>query len=118
MALQRAVYRPRDAEHTVPHPVVAEHLEAFLGAVAEAGSGAGLPQFVEREFREFLTCGVFDHGVARFRCEGCAREHLPLASKALGDGKLEFSLGFDNGNRPGMRGSVRFVASEWNKWNK
>jgi hypothetical protein len=48
------VYRPRDAEHTVLHQVVAEHLEAFLGAVAEAGDGAGLPQFVEREFREFL----------------------------------------------------------------
>jgi len=66
------VYRPRDAEHTVLHQVVALHLEAFLGAVAEAGDGAGLPQFVEREFREFLRCGVFEGGVARFRCEGCA----------------------------------------------
>jgi len=82
MALQRAVYRPRDAEHTVLHQVIAEHLEAFLRAVAEAGNGAGLPQFVEREFREFLTCGVFEHGVARFRCEGCAREHLvPFSCK-------------------------------------
>ena len=72
MALQRAAYRPRDAEHTVLHQVVAEHLEA----VAAAGDGAGLPQFVEREFRKFLTCGVAEHGVARFRCEGCAREHL------------------------------------------
>ena len=60
------MYRPRDAEHTVLHQVVALHLEAFLGAVAEAGDGAGLPQFVEREFREFLTCGVLEHGVARF----------------------------------------------------
>src|SRR5262249_49337416 len=34
------------------------------------------PQFVEREFREFLMCGVFEHGVSRFQCEGCAREHL------------------------------------------
>jgi hypothetical protein len=34
---------------------VSEHLEAFLGAVAEAGDGSSLPQFVEREFREFLT---------------------------------------------------------------
>jgi len=66
----------------VLHQVVAEHLEAFLGAVATAGDGAGLPQFVEREFREFLTCGVFEHGVARFRCEGCAREHLlPFSCK-------------------------------------
>jgi hypothetical protein len=76
------VYRPRDAEHTVLHQVVALHLEAFLGAVAEAGDGAGLPQFVEREFREFLTCGVLEHGVARFQCEGCAREHLvPFSCK-------------------------------------
>ena len=76
MALQRGVYRSRDAEHAVLHQVIAEHLEVFLRAVAEAGDGAGLPQFVEREFREFLTCGVFEHGVARFRCEGCGREHL------------------------------------------
>ena len=70
------VYRPRDAEHTVLHQVIALHLEAFLEAVAEAGDGAGLPQFVEREFREFLLCGVFEAGVARFQCDGCAREHL------------------------------------------
>jgi hypothetical protein len=54
------VYRARDAEHTVLHQVIALHLKAFLEAVAEAGDGAGLPQFVEREFREFLTCGVFE----------------------------------------------------------
>src|SRR3970282_1359375 len=76
------VYRPRDAEHTVLHQVIAEHLEAFLAAVAAAGDGAGLPQFVEREFREALTCGVFEHGVARFRWEGCGREHLvPFSCK-------------------------------------
>jgi hypothetical protein len=76
------VYRPRDVEHTVLHQVVATHLEAFLGAVVEAGDGAGLPQFVEREFREFLLCGVLEGGVARFRCEGCGREHLlPFSCK-------------------------------------
>jgi hypothetical protein len=79
------LYRPRDAAHTVLHQVVAQHLEAFLGAVAEAGDGAGLPQFVEREFREFLLCGVYEAGVARFQCEGCAREHLvPFSCKGRG----------------------------------
>ena len=34
MALQRAVYRPRNAEHTVLHQVIAEHLEVFLRTVA------------------------------------------------------------------------------------
>ena len=62
------MYRPRDAAHTVLHQVVALHLEAFLDAVAAAGDGVGLPQFVEREFRAFLTCGVFEHGSAVTDC--------------------------------------------------
>ena len=45
-----------------------------------SGRGArrreGLPRFVERELREFLTCGVMARGFARFRCDGCAREIL------------------------------------------
>src|SRR5215467_5799743 len=82
MALQRAVYRPRNAEHTVLHQVIAKHLEVFLRTVAAAGDGASLPQFVECEFQEFLTCGVFEHCAARFRCEGCGREHLlPFSCK-------------------------------------
>jgi hypothetical protein len=53
--------------------------------VAEAGDGAGLPQFVEREFREFLLCGVFEGGVARFQCEDCARGHMvPFSCKGRG----------------------------------
>jgi Putative transposase/Transposase zinc-binding domain len=38
-----------------------------------------------REFREFLLCGVYEAGVARFQCEGCAREHLvPFSCKGRG----------------------------------
>ncbi|HVO25055.1 MAG TPA: hypothetical protein VMW56_15645 [Candidatus Margulisiibacteriota bacterium] len=29
---------------------------------APTGAGAGLPRFVERELREFLTCGVLARG--------------------------------------------------------
>ena len=79
------LYRPRDAEHTVLHQVIGEHLQAFLRAAAKAGDGVGLPQFVAREFREFLLCGVFEAGVARFQCEGCGREHLlPFSCKRTG----------------------------------
>jgi hypothetical protein len=69
----------------VLHQVIGEHLEAFLRAAAEAGDGVGLPQFVEWEFRKFLTCGAFEGGVARFRCEGCALDHLvPFSCKGRG----------------------------------
>jgi hypothetical protein len=85
VACVQPVYRPRDAEHTVLHQVIREHLEPFLRAAAEAGEGVGLPRFVEREFREFLTCGVFEHGFARFRCDGCAVERLvPFSCKGRG----------------------------------
>jgi len=85
MARAEPVYRPRDAEHTVLHQVIAAHLDAFLRAAADAGEGAGLPQFVEREFRDFLACGAFEAGFARFRCERCAREHLvPFSCKGRG----------------------------------
>jgi hypothetical protein len=42
----------------------------------------------------------------------------PLAATPTPEGKLEFSLGFDNGKKPGMRGRVRFIASRWNSWNR
>ncbi len=76
VACVQPVYRPRDAEHTVLHQVIREHLEPFVRTAVEAGEGVGLPRFVEREFREFLTCGVFEHGFVRFRCDGCAVERL------------------------------------------
>src|SRR4029079_11363421 len=38
MALQGAVYRPRDAEHTVLHAVIREHLETFLNQGPRAGA--------------------------------------------------------------------------------
>jgi hypothetical protein len=44
-------------ERTVLHQVVREHLETFLAEARLRGGGEGLPPFVERELREFLTCG-------------------------------------------------------------
>jgi len=62
-------YRPRDADHTVLHHIVREHLATFLRAAAERTGGDGPPAFVEREFRDFITCGVWERGFARFQCD-------------------------------------------------
>src|SRR5262245_487112 len=47
--------------------------------------GTPLPAFVEQEFRDFLTCGVLEHGFARLRCTDCALERLvPFSCKGRG----------------------------------
>src|SRR5881409_206446 len=62
--------------------VVREHLDAFLAAAAARTDGAGVPPFIEREFREFLGCGVYSRGFARVRCDDCAFERLvPFSCK-------------------------------------
>ena len=73
------------AEDPVLHRVVRENLETFLREVADRSDGGGLPRFVEREFREFLTCGALSRGFARVRCESCAFERLvPFSCKRRG----------------------------------
>jgi hypothetical protein len=60
----------------VLHHVIRAHLGDFLREASERGDGRGLPDFIEREFRDFLTCGVLARGFARVRCEGYAFERL------------------------------------------
>lgn len=67
------------------HGVIRDHVDDFLRAAANRADGSGLPEFITREFREFLTCGVLAHGFARVRCECCAFEHLlPFSCKGRG----------------------------------
>ena len=86
MATAAATYEPRATERGVLHSVVREHLETFLAESARAGrEGVRLPEFVEQEFRDFLTCGVLAHGFARVRCDTCAFERLvPFSCKGRG----------------------------------
>src|SRR5207244_4441537 len=80
-----ATYQPRAAEGTVLHRVVRENLETFLREAGHRTDGGGLPRFVEREFREFLTCGALGRGFARVRCENCTFERLvPFSCKRRG----------------------------------
>ncbi len=53
-------YRPRDPEENPLYGVVAGHLETFLAWQCERDRN--VPEFVEREFRAFLECGVLFRG--------------------------------------------------------
>src|SRR5579862_6202136 len=65
----------RRREDSLLHRVVCDHLETFL-AEARARGGDGLPRFVERELRDFLSRGVLARGFARLRRDGCRAEML------------------------------------------
>ncbi len=47
------------------HHLVRDYFETFRAEAAAMRDGQGLPRFVEREFREFLTCGCLAAGFAR-----------------------------------------------------
>jgi hypothetical protein len=77
------VYEPRSTAGTVLHEVVRAHLERFLDETAAATDGAGVPRFIEREFRDFLGCGDLRRGFCRVRCAECAFERLiPFSCKS------------------------------------
>jgi hypothetical protein len=69
-------YAPRSTAGTVLHRIVGAHLERFLTETAAATDGAGVPRFIEREFRDFLGCGEVARGFARVRCDSCRFERL------------------------------------------
>jgi hypothetical protein len=77
--------RARAPEHGTLHRLVHEHLETFLAEARARSGGDGLPHFVERELREFLTCGQLARGFARFRCDEC-RADLLVAFSCKGRG--------------------------------
>jgi hypothetical protein len=101
----RNTFVRRHPEDRVLHQLVREHLETFLAEVRARNGGDGLPRFVERELREFLSCGVLAGGFARFRCEACGLEIYASADL------LERTFAIDILACPECGGSLRFLAT-------
>lgn len=47
-------YESRDPSRTVLYKVIAEHLEIFLASLDDAPDAKGLPDYVQREFHDYL----------------------------------------------------------------
>ena len=69
-------YVPRSPSQTVLYRVVADHLETFLASLDADPDARGLPAYVEREFYDYLQCGVLAHGFLRLGCDTCPKELL------------------------------------------
>src|ERR687887_439153 len=85
MAPAVATYAPRDPSGTVLYTVIAEHLETFLASLADDSEATGLPAYVQREFDDYLRCGILAHGFLRLGCDTCKQELLvPFSCKRRG----------------------------------
>src|SRR5499433_2103768 len=85
MAPAVATYAPRDPSGTVLYHVIAEHLETFRASLADDPEATGLPAYVQREFSDYLRCGILAHGFLRLGCDTCHHELLvPFSCKRRG----------------------------------
>jgi hypothetical protein len=67
-------YERRCPERTLLYQLVAEHYPRFIKLLA--AQGRSLPAYVQREFDDFLKCGILEHGFLRVRCQECHSECL------------------------------------------
>jgi hypothetical protein len=85
MAPAVPTYAPRDPSGTVLYHVIAEHLETFLASCAADPDATGLPAYVQREFYDYLRCGILAYGFLRLGCDTCHKELLvPFSCKRRG----------------------------------
>src|SRR5215471_4970271 len=85
MAPAVPTYTPRDPSQTVLYKVIAEHLETFLASLADDPEATGLPAYVQREFSDYVRCGILAHGFLRLGCDTCKPELLvPFSGKRRG----------------------------------
>src|SRR5437016_4868596 len=85
MAPAIATYEPRDPSRTVLYKVIADHLATFLASFEADPDATGLPAYVEREFYDYLQCGILAHGFLRLGCDTCHKELLlPFSCKRRG----------------------------------
>src|SRR6266849_9898380 len=76
MAPAVATYEPRDPSRTVLYKVIADHLETLLASLDADPDAKGLPAYVQREFYDYLQCGILAHGFLRLGCDTCKHEML------------------------------------------
>jgi len=69
MAPAVATYEPYDPRRTVLYKVIADHLETFLASLDADPDATGLPAYVQREFYDYLQCGILAHSFLRLGCD-------------------------------------------------
>ena len=74
-ALKPFTFSRHKPEESVLYKVVQNNWLEFQDQVIR-DTGNPLPDFVTKEFDEYLRCGILAHGFLRVQCETCHYEHL------------------------------------------
>jgi len=74
-AASRPTYVRHIPEETTLYQLVQDNWLSFKEQVV-ADTGYPLPDFVIKEFEEYLRCGILAHGFMRVKCTSCSFEHL------------------------------------------
>ena len=67
-------FRRHRPEQTLLYRLIEQYFPEF--EMQWASEGRLLPNYVRREFEEYLKCGRLEHGFLRVQCETCHAEHL------------------------------------------
>ena len=67
-------FRRHRPEQTLLYRLIEQYYPEFK--IQWASEGRLLPNYVRREFDEYLKCGRLEHGFLRVQCEACHAEHL------------------------------------------
>ncbi|HYQ71011.1 MAG TPA: transposase, partial [Gammaproteobacteria bacterium] len=67
-------YQRHRPERTLLYQLVDQYYPAFADLMA--AQGRPLPDYVRREFEDYLKCGRLEHGFLRVRCTSCHQEQL------------------------------------------
>ena len=74
LATHTYTYQRHRPEHTLLYQLVERYYPEFLEQLSHQGKS--LPHHVEKEFEEFLKCGLLEHGFLRVVCDDCKHEKL------------------------------------------
>ena len=69
----RYYYSRHQPEKTPLYQIIQSNLTKFIDQV-EAEKGYPLPNFVIKEFYDYLDCGILAKGFLRLHCEGCGAD--------------------------------------------
>ena len=69
-------YKPRDPGQTLLYKTIAENIETFFAQADSDPYAKGWPDYVKKEFYDFLRCEVLAFGFSRLHCSDCKKDVL------------------------------------------